>query len=158
MNVTHAQSRVSEIFYWTTIVVSNTLGTALGDFTAYDLDFGFSGGAGMYGGLMVLTAFLAFFCPRINRVALFWFWFIMSRPFGVTFGDLLTKSKQKHGLAVGTKISSVIFGVPTIVLILMETAWIWYQRSLPPGEAKAEAEPDAAAHAPPPQMVPAGID
>jgi uncharacterized membrane-anchored protein len=100
----------AEMFYWLAILVSNTLGTAVGDFLADDSGLGFLGGAGLIGGLLALVVLAAYF-TRLNRTALFWIAFILTRPFGATFGDLLTKSAAKGGLGFGTIGSSVILAL-----------------------------------------------
>mmetsp|Transcript_71482 Transcript_71482/g.188608 ORF Transcript_71482/g.188608 Transcript_71482/m.188608 type:complete len:231 (-) Transcript_71482:216-908(-) len=99
LSVTGPMPRLAEFFYWACIIVSNTLGTAVGDFTSDNLELGSAGGACLYGGLMLLTAILAV-CTPISRVGLFWVWFVLTRPFGATFGDLLTK-KKKAGRSPG---------------------------------------------------------
>lgn len=107
LSVTNVHSRKVEIFYWLTILVSNTLGTALGDFLADDSGLGFSGGALLIGSFLLILACLFFF-SKISRVLLFWIAFVLTRPFGATFGDLLTKSVQKGGLNLGTIGSSIV--------------------------------------------------
>ncbi len=69
------------MFYWIAILVSNTFGTALGDYLADDSGLGFLGGAALIGGLIALTA-VAYYTTRIDRVALFWIAFVLTRPFG----------------------------------------------------------------------------
>lgn len=107
LSVTNVHSRKVEIFYWLTILVSNTLGTALGDFLADDSGLGFSGGALLIGSFLLILTCLFFF-SKISRVLLFWIAFVLTRPFGATFGDLLTKSVQKGGLNLGTIGSSIV--------------------------------------------------
>ncbi|MFE7735127.1 hypothetical protein ACFU01_17655, partial [Microbacterium sp. NPDC057442] len=99
--------RRAEGFYWTAVLFSNTLGTALGDFLADDSGLGFTGGALLIGSLIALTA-LASRITGINRVILFWIAFVLTRPFGATFGDLLTKPLEKGGLGFGTVGSSLV--------------------------------------------------
>jgi uncharacterized membrane-anchored protein len=96
-----------EIFYWTAILFSNTLGTALGDFLADDSGLGFGGGAGLITVLLVLVI-LAHFYTKVSKVVLFWIAFVLTRPFGATFGDLLTKSAEKGGYDFGTIGASLI--------------------------------------------------
>lgn len=107
ISVNHIQSRRVELFYWAAILASNTLGTALGDYLADDSGLGFLGGAALIAGLLMLVV-LAMRLTRMNRVILFWIAFVLTRPFGATFGDLLTKSADKGGLAFGTIGSSAI--------------------------------------------------
>lgn len=107
ISVSNISSRKAEIFYWTAVLFSNTLGTALGDFLADDSGLGFTGGAALIGGLILATA-LATRIRNINKVVLFWIAFVLTRPFGATFGDLLTKPLEKGGLDFGTIGSSLI--------------------------------------------------
>ncbi|HEX5064937.1 MAG TPA: hypothetical protein VFY49_02375 [Myxococcota bacterium] len=106
LSVTHIEGR-TEIFYWIAILFSNTLGTALGDFLADDSGLGFLGSAALIGSAIALTA-LAAFWTRIDRVVLFWIAFVLTRPFGATFGDLLTKPAEKGGLDFGTVGASLL--------------------------------------------------
>ncbi|KJJ38236.1 COG4705 family protein [Aequorivita vladivostokensis] len=116
LSVTDIKNFRPEMFYWITILISNTLGTALGDYLADDSGLGFSGGAFLIGSLILITALLHFF-SKISNVILFWIAFVLTRPFGATFGDLLTKSTDKGGLDLGTIGSSaVLFGVLTLLI------------------------------------------
>src|ERR1043166_8657063 len=86
-----------EVFYWLTILVSNTLGTALGDFTADDAGLGFERGALVFAGLIALVA-LAHYFTSISKSVLFWAAYILTRPLGATLGDTLTKPHAQGGL------------------------------------------------------------
>jgi uncharacterized membrane-anchored protein len=121
LSVTNIRSRRGEIFYWTAILFSNTLGTALGDFLADDSGLGFGGSALLITGVLVLVI-LAYFFTKISRVILFWIAFVLTRPFGATFGDLLTKSPDKGGLGYGTMGSSLILLGLLVILIILESA------------------------------------
>lgn len=114
--VTDIKSRRAEIFYWTAILFSNTLGTALGDFLADNSGLGFFGGAILIGSLLLVIV-LAYYFTKISRVILFWLAFVLTRPFGATFGDLLTKPPEKGGLNFGTTISSLILFIILAVLV-----------------------------------------
>ena len=107
-----------EAFYWTAILVSNTLGTALGDFTADNGSLGFMGGAILFGGLLVLVA-LAYYFTKASRALLFWLAFVLTRPLGATLGDTLTKSHEQGGLAFGTLWSSAALALVMVVLIVL---------------------------------------
>lgn len=120
LSVTNIRSLRGEAFYWTAILFSNTLGTALGDFLADDSGLGFGGSALLISGVL-LAVILAYYFTGISRVVLFWIAFVLTRPFGATFGDLLTKSTEKGGLNYGTKGSSLILFVLLVVLIIYET-------------------------------------
>ncbi len=114
--VTDIKSRRAEIFYWTAILFSNTLGTALGDFLADNSGLGFFGGAILIGSLLLVIV-LAYYFTKISGVILFWLAFVLTRPFGATFGDLLTKPPEKGGLNFGTTISSLILFIILAVLV-----------------------------------------
>lgn len=116
--VTDIKSRRAEIFYWTAILFSNTLGTALGDFLADNSGLGFFGGAILIGSLLLVIV-LAYYFTKISRVILFWLAFVLTRPFGATFGDLLTKPPEKGGLNFGTTISSLILFIILAVLVVV---------------------------------------
>ncbi|AYN04184.1 hypothetical protein [Flavobacterium sp. 140616W15] len=107
LNVTTISSFRGEIFYWTAILFSNTLGTALGDFIADDTGLGFLGGAVLIATLLLVIG-LSYYFLKVSHIALFWLAFILTRPFGATFGDLLTKPIQKGGLNLGTIGSSLV--------------------------------------------------
>lgn len=106
-----------EMFYWITILISNTLGTALGDYLADDSGLGLGGGALLIGcGIGIVVAL--YYLTNISRIILFWAAFVLTRPFGATFGDLLTKPTAKGGLDLGTIGSSaVLFGVLITLVI-----------------------------------------
>lgn len=106
-----------EAFYWVTILVSNTLGTALGDFVADDTGLGYQGGALVFGGAIALVA-LAYFFTRTPRTILFWLAFVLTRPLGATVGDTLTKTHDKGGLDLGTVPSSIVLGVLVVTLVI----------------------------------------
>ncbi|HEY9036619.1 MAG TPA: hypothetical protein VIM96_07890 [Pseudomonadales bacterium] len=116
LSVSHISSRKAEVFYWIAILFSNTLGTAVGDFLADDSGLGFLGGALLIGSLIVMTVLIAYF-TRVNRVLLFWIAFVLTRPFGATFGDLLTKPLDHGGLGFGTVGSSAVLAVILIALV-----------------------------------------
>jgi uncharacterized membrane-anchored protein len=116
LSVTDIKTMRGEVFYWTAILFSNTLGTALGDFLADDSGLGFAGGAFLIGGLL-LAIVAAYYFTKIPHVILFWVAFVLTRPFGATFGDLLTKSTEKGGMDFGTMGSSFILFVILAVLV-----------------------------------------
>ena len=118
LSVDHIQSRRGELFYWAAILVSNTRGTALGDYLADDSGLGFAGGALLIGSLIACVA-LAYYQTRISRVALFWLAFVLTRPFGATLGDWLTKSTAQGGLYLGTVGASLVLGGILVALVVM---------------------------------------
>lgn len=89
----------AEMFYWTTIMFSQTLGTALGDWTADTAGLGYDGAALMFGAALALIA-LAYYRTRISHTALFWAGFILTRPLGAVVGDFLDKPIDSGGLAL----------------------------------------------------------
>jgi len=107
-----------EIFYWVTIMFSQTLGTALGDWVADTNEMGYLGAAGVFGGLLLLTAVLYYF-TSISRVILFWAAFILTRPLGAVVGDFLDKPLQKGGLALSRYTASLALLVVIVALILI---------------------------------------
>jgi uncharacterized membrane-anchored protein len=119
LSVTEIHSKRGEIFYWTAILFSNTLGTALGDFLADNSGLGFSGGAILIGILLAIIV-LAYYFTKISRIILFWIAFVLTRPFGATFGDLLTKPLEKGGLNLGTLGSSAVLFVILLLLVINE--------------------------------------
>jgi uncharacterized membrane-anchored protein len=118
VTVDNIRTRKAELFYWLTILLSNTLGTALGDFLADDSGLGFLGSwfliTSILGAILAATYF-----TKISKILLFWIAFILTRPFGATFGDLLTKTHEKGGLDLGTGRSSIILLGILIVAIEM---------------------------------------
>jgi len=107
LSVSRIDTRRAEVFYWAAILFSNTLGTAVGDYLADDIGLGFMGGALLIGGLLALVL-LAYRLTTLSRVTLFWLAFVLTRPFGATFGDWLTKSSDHGGLGFGTVGSSLV--------------------------------------------------
>ena len=108
--------RKDETFYWLTILVSNTLGTALGDFTADDLGLGFQRGALVFAILLAAVVVLHFW-TRIPKSALFWAAYVLTRPLGATVGDTLTKPAAAGGLNLGRIYSSLVIAAAMIILI-----------------------------------------
>ena len=107
-----------EIFYWVTIMFSQTLGTALGDWVADTNDMGFLGATAIFGGLLVVIALLYYF-TSISHVILFWVAFILTRPLGAVVGDFLDKPHAEGGLALSRYTASLTLLVVIIVLILV---------------------------------------
>jgi uncharacterized membrane-anchored protein len=97
----------AEMFYWLTIMFSQTLGTALGDWTADSAGLGYSGSALIFGGSLVVMAAL-YFLTKISRTALFWAAFILTRPLGAVVGDFLDKPVDHGGLALSRYTASAI--------------------------------------------------
>jgi uncharacterized membrane-anchored protein len=107
-----------EMFYWITIMFSQTLGTALGDWVADTQEMGYVGAAAVFGALLLLTALLYYF-TNISRVILFWAAFILTRPLGAVVGDFLDKPIAKGGLALSRYNASLALLLVIIALILI---------------------------------------
>ena len=116
LSVNNIHTTKGELFYWAAILISNTLGTALGDYLADDSGLGFAGGALLIG-TAIAAVVLAKFYTRISTVLLFWLAFVLTRPFGATLGDFLTKSHEKGGLDFGTVGSSLVLAGVLVVLV-----------------------------------------
>jgi len=106
-----------ECFYWLTITLSQTLGTALGDWAA-DAGLGYGGGALVFGAALALVA-VAYAFTQLSRVAVFWCAFILTRPLGATVGDFFDKPHDEGGLDVSRPIASAILAVAMIACILL---------------------------------------
>ena len=85
------------MFYWVTIMFSQTLGTALGDWTAGTAGLGYTGGAMVFGALLAVVV-AAYFWSNVSRTILFWAAFILTRPLGAVVGDFLDKPLNAGGL------------------------------------------------------------
>ncbi|HEY3802321.1 MAG TPA: hypothetical protein VGL61_06925 [Kofleriaceae bacterium] len=120
LSVDDVRSRRVELVYWIAILFSNTLGTALGDFLSDSSGLGFAGGAILIGGLL-LAVLLATAFTRISRVFLFWVAFVLTRPFGATVGDVLTKPHDAGGLALGTAGSSAALAAVLVLSVALAT-------------------------------------
>jgi uncharacterized membrane-anchored protein len=106
-----------EVFYWIAITFSQTLGTALGDWTADDTGLGYDGGALLFAaGLAVLAGL--YFWTSLSRVFLFWAAFILTRPLGATVGDFLDKPRSDGGMALSRPIASAVIAVFIIACLL----------------------------------------
>lgn len=107
-----------EMFYWTTILFSNTLGTALGDWLADTQGVGYERGALVFAGALTLVA-AAYFFTKTSRTLLFWAAFILTRPLGATLGDILTKPHASGGLNLSRITSSLAIAVFMVICILL---------------------------------------
>lgn len=120
LSVNNVKSLKVELVYWSAILVSNTLGTALGDFLADDSGFGFAGGALLISTLIGLVIAATFY-TSVSKVLLFWVAFILTRPLGATVGDLLTKTHEKGGFGFGTIGSSLVLATILVFFVLLAT-------------------------------------
>src|SRR4030095_4022826 len=110
--------RQKEIYYWTAILFSNSLGTAFGDFLGDYFGLSYLQGAFVTSGVIFFVVLLHYL-TKINHIILFWIAFVFTRPFGATFGDFLTKPLDKGGLHLGTLNSSLVsICVMTVLLFI----------------------------------------
>lgn len=124
VSVASVSSPKAEAFYWTTIMFSQTLGTALGDWTADTAGLGYVGGALVFSALLALVV-AAYFWTSISRTALFWAAFVLTRPLGAVVGDLLDKPIAAGGMALSRYSASaalLLFMLVCIVLIPQKAA------------------------------------
>jgi uncharacterized membrane-anchored protein len=107
LDVASVSSDKSERYYWVTIMFSQTLGTALGDWSADTAGLGYGGGAVFFVVLLALVA-AAYYFTKISRVALFWTAFVLTRPLGAVVGDLLDKPIDHGGMALSRYTASLV--------------------------------------------------
>lgn len=117
VSVDSVTSPRAEVFYWATIMFSQTLGTALGDWMADDTALGYEGGALVFALALAVVA-AAYFYTAVSRTLLFWAAFILTRPLGATVGDLLDKPVTEGGLALGRFSASAVLTVLIVAGIL----------------------------------------
>ncbi len=108
----------AESFYWMTIMFSQTLGTALGDWTADSAGLGYGGAAIIFGVLLAMVC-AAYFWTSISHTALFWAAFVLTRPLGAVVGDLLDKPQDAGGLALSRYTASIILLVFMVSCIMI---------------------------------------
>ncbi|MCE9521568.1 MAG: hypothetical protein K8S25_03955 [Alphaproteobacteria bacterium] len=118
VSVERIVSRKVETFYWITILFSQTLGTALGDWVADTNDVGYEGGAILFGAMLAIIA-AAYYLTNASRTLLFWSAFILTRPLGATLGDLLDKPIDHGGLALDRFAASAVLAIAIIVLVAL---------------------------------------
>ncbi len=117
VSVDTVSSPKAEMFYWVTIMFSQTLGTALGDWTADTAGLGYGGGAIVFSALLALVA-AVYYWTTLSRTLLFWSAFILTRPLGAVVGDFLDKPVDSGGLALSRYSASAVLLV-FIVLCIM---------------------------------------
>lgn len=116
VSVSTVSSPKAEAFYWVTIMLSQTLGTALGDWTSDTAGLGYTGAAMVFTAMLALVA-AAYFWTSISRTMLFWAAFILTRPLGAVVGDFLDKPLSAGGLALSRYTASAVL----LTLILLST-------------------------------------
>ena len=123
VSVDSVSSPRAEVFYWVTIMFSQTLGTALGDWTADTAGLGYSGAAAVFGGLLVLVA-AGYFWTTASRTLLFWAAFVLTRPLGAVVGDFLDKPVASGGLAFSRPAASAV-----LLILIMAGLVLFPQRA-----------------------------
>jgi len=118
VSVSSINSPKAEAFYWLTIMFSQTLGTALGDWMADTAGLGYTGAAVVFGSLLALVA-VAYYRARISRTLLFWVAFILTRPLGAVVGDFLDKPMSAGGLALSRYSASAALLAFMLIAILL---------------------------------------
>ena len=108
----------AEAFYWVTITFSQTLGTALGDWTADTDGIGYSGAAVIFGAMLAVLAGL-YYWRRVSRVFLFWAAFVLTRPLGAAVGDFLDKPVDQGGLEFSRPLASAVLAAAVLACILV---------------------------------------
>ncbi len=109
-----------ETFYWLAILLTFSLGTAAGDLVAETFDMGYLTTGLMFGGIIALIA-LAYYGFKLNAILAFWLAYILTRPLGASFGDLLSQPSEYGGLGFGTTFTSLIFLGCIIALVVYMT-------------------------------------
>jgi uncharacterized membrane-anchored protein len=128
ISVTRIRDPKVEVFYWSAILVSNTLGTALGDYLADSSGLGY-GLSNLIISAAIAAIVAAYFLTRTSRTMLFWMAFVLTRPFGATMGDLLTKAPSHGGLGFGTAGSSAVL----MAMLVAAIAWTSRRPRVTPG-------------------------
>jgi len=123
VSVSTVSSPKAEMFYWVTIMFSQTLGTALGDWTADTAGFGYTGAAIVFGALLVLVV-AAYYWKNVSRTLLFWAAFILTRPLGAVVGDFLDKPLSAGGLALSRYSASA-----ALLAFILTSILLFKQRS-----------------------------
>jgi uncharacterized membrane-anchored protein len=123
VSVSTLNSSRAEMFYWVTIMFSQTLGTALGDWTADTAGLGYLGGALIFGGVLVVVVAAHYF-TNLSKTFLFWSAFIVTRPLGAVVGDFLDKPVSAGGLALSRYSASA-----TLIIVIITCILIFPQRA-----------------------------
>lgn len=116
VSISTINNRKTEAFYWITIMFSQTLGTALGDWAADSMGWGYTGAAAIFGSLLLVILAL-YLWSNVSHVFLFWSAFILTRPLGAVVGDFLDKPVAEGGLELSRYLASVVLLIAICVLI-----------------------------------------
>lgn len=118
INIRSVNKPLPEFFYWMTIMFSQTLGTALGDWTADTAGLGYLGAAVIFGALLLLILALFLF-TRMSRTLLFWVAFVLTRPLGAVIGDYLDKPVAEGGLDLSRYTATIALFALILVCVLL---------------------------------------
>jgi uncharacterized membrane-anchored protein len=118
VSIESIKSNQAEAFYWITILFSQTLGTALGDWMADSTGLGYAGGALVFAAALAVTV-VAYLWTKVSRTTLFWIGFVLTRPLGATVGDFLDKPHNHGGLALSRYTASLSLAALMVLLILL---------------------------------------
>lgn len=127
VSVESISSPKAEVFYWVTIMFSQTLGTALGDWMADTAGLGYTGGAAVFSALLALTV-AGYYWTKISRTLLFWAAFVLTRPLGAVVGDFLDKPIASGGLALSRYSASA-------ALLIFIIACLFFFKHKPAGKS-----------------------
>lgn len=127
VSINTVSSSRAEMFYWVTIMFSQTLGTALGDWTADTAGLGYGGGTVVFSALLALVV-LAYYRTKISHVILFWAAFVLTRPLGAVVGDLLDKPPSDGGLGLSRYTASAV-----LLSLVALCVWAFPQRAAKAG-------------------------
>jgi uncharacterized membrane-anchored protein len=122
LSVDFIDDRETELFFWVAVLFSNSLGTAFGDAIVDVLGFSYMQGA-MICSAVIGVVLVLHYLTSVNTVLLFWAAFIFTRPFGATFGDMLSKPVAKGGLELGTLETSIVAAV-LLIAVLVTSSWL----------------------------------
>tara|TARA_R110001592_G_scaffold361035_1_gene670754 strand:+ start:305 stop:1063 length:759 start_codon:yes stop_codon:yes gene_type:complete len=118
INVASISTPKAEFYYWLTIMFSQTLGTALGDWTADTAGLGYLGAAAIFSGMLVVVVALYFF-KTVSHTALFWMAFVLTRPLGAVVGDFLDKPLAQGGLELSRYTASGVLLLAIVILVFV---------------------------------------
>lgn len=118
VSINTVSSPKAEMFYWITIMLSQTLGTALGDWTADSAGLGYRGAALVFGALLIVIGAL-YLRTKISRTLLFWAAFVLTRPLGAVVGDFFDKPRAEGGLALNRFVASAALAAIIIICLLV---------------------------------------
>ncbi len=118
VSIESIKSNQAEAFYWITILFSQTLGTALGDWMADTTGLGYAGGALVFAACLAITV-AAYLWTKVSRTTLFWIAFVLTRPLGATVGDFLDKPLNHGGLALSRYTASLSLAALMVLLIFL---------------------------------------